>query len=859
MSVVLSFKRRLLVSLLATAAAATPAAAQVATGSGQTTGAETPSTTGGDDIIVTAQKRDENIQNVPLSIQAIGTRKLDQLNISNFNQYTQLLPSVAFQTSQPGVTTVYMRGVASGGDGNHSGSLPSVGVYLDEQPVTTIGGTLDVHVYDIARIESLAGPQGTLYGASSEAGTIRIITNKPDLSGFYGRVDGEVNTVAHGGVGYVTEGMLNIPLASMMALRVVGFYQKDAGFIDNVAGTRSFIGGITVNNNAFVKNNYNDTETYGGRAALKIDLDDNWTVTPTVLYQEQRNHGSYAYDPKVGDLKVQRFFPEYRRDRFVQAALTIEGKLGNWDVTYAGSYLDRKALQSSDYTDYAEAYDSLYSSVGGLAGYFYYQDNAGNTIDPRQRIIGTDHFKKTSQELRVASPADAPFRLVAGAFYQRQSNLIFQDYQIANLGSALSVNGYPGTLWLTRQHRVDKDYAVFGEASYDLTPKLSITAGARGYIYDNSLVGFFGFGRNPGVDPADGRAFSATPFNAAGSSRTGVAGCYLSGGGTLRDRYLSGGAITPFLNTPDVGAIPCTNLGVPDNAGGISPKQADGQGVTYRFTANWKPVQDVLIYGTWSRGFRPGGINRRGDVADYAADFLTNYELGWKTTLLGGAVRFNGAIYQQNWDAFQFAFLGANSFTVIQNGPNARIRGIESDINVNTGPLSLSVAGSYTDAQTRQNLCLEARANFVCDGLTAGGQQNLISAPAGTRLPITPRFKISGSARYTVPIGTVKGYVQALVAHQSSASSDIRTAVYETGTGNVVNPAALLGRLEAYTTGNLAVGAELQRFTLEVFARNIWDERGQIARYQQCGSCYQRPYIVPVTPRTIGVRLGAKF
>ena len=124
----------------------------------------------GDEIIVTAQKREENLQDVPISVQAIGTRRLDQLNVSNFEDYTKQLPSVSYQTAAPGFTVVYMRGVATGGDGNHTGSLPSVGSYLDEQPVTTIGGTLDVHIYDIARIESLAGPQGTLYGASSEAG-----------------------------------------------------------------------------------------------------------------------------------------------------------------------------------------------------------------------------------------------------------------------------------------------------------------------------------------------------------------------------------------------------------------------------------------------------------------------------------------------------------------------------------------------------------------------------------------------------------------------------------------------------------------------------------------------------------------
>jgi len=175
------------------------------------------------EIIVTAQKREENLQNVPISVQAIGTRRLDQLNVSNFEDYTKQLPSVSFQTAAPGFTTVYMRGVATGGDGNHTGSLPSVGFYLDEQPVTTIGGTLDVHIYDIARIESLAGPQGTLYGASSEAGTIRIITNKPELGVTSGRVDGELNTVAHGGVGGSLEGMINLPVADNIAFRGVAF------------------------------------------------------------------------------------------------------------------------------------------------------------------------------------------------------------------------------------------------------------------------------------------------------------------------------------------------------------------------------------------------------------------------------------------------------------------------------------------------------------------------------------------------------------------------------------------------------------------------------------------------------------
>lgn len=784
-----------------------------------------------DEIIVTAQKREENLQNVPISIQALGTRKLDQLNVANFQDFSKLLPSVSFQSSQPGVTTVYMRGVASGGDGNHSGSLPSVGVYLDEQPVTTIGGTLDVHIYDIARIESLAGPQGTLYGASSQAGTIRIITNKPSTAGFEGRVDGELNTIKHGGIGGRLEGMINAPLSEMAAVRLVGWYQKDAGYIDNVPGTRSFLptpGGITVDNDAFVEKDFNDAEIYGGRAALKVDLDDNWTITPTVLYQKQKSHGTFAQDPLVGDLQVQRFYPDSRSDKFIQAALTIEGKLGNFDVTYAGAYLDRKTYQINDYTDYAEAYDALYASYGGLAGYFYLEDNAGNDIDPRQYIIGTDHFRKLSQELRISSPQDSRFRVVAGLFFQRQSNEIHQDYIVPGLADALSVNGRPGTLWLTEQKRVDKDYAAFGEASFDITPTITLTGGGRYYKYDNSLIGFFGFGRNP----------NGPPFNGAGSSRTGVAGCYTTTGAILRDN--PGGTLLPA----EVEGGPCTNLADYVN-GKLVPKRTKDTGFTHRLNLTWKPSEDVLTYATWSRGFRPGGINRRATIAPYDADFLTNYELGIKTTLAGGLVRLNAAVYLQNWKRFQFSFLGLNSFTEIHNGPNARIKGIEADINIRpTDGLTISAAASYTDAKTRNNLCAIDDPTYQC----TADPDNSIAAPKGTRLPVTPKFNGNATVRYAFPVGPGELHLQSVIAHRGSASSDIR-----------VDVANELGRIRGSTTVDFAVGFDWSRYSFELFLQNAFDERAELSRFSNCGQCNGRVQILVNQPQTLGARLGAKF
>ncbi len=795
-------------------------------------------TVGDDEIIVTAQKREENLQNVPISIQALSTRKLDQLGISDFNEFTKQLPSVSFQTSQPGSTTVYMRGVASGGDGNHSASLPSVGVYLDEQPVTTIGGTIDVHIYDIARIESLAGPQGTLYGASSQAGTIRIITNKPDSSGFAARADAEINTVKGGKQGGKLEAMLNFPLGENAALRVVGWAEHAAGFIDNVPATRAFLpqpGGIVVTNANVVDSNINEQDVIGGRAALRVDLDDNWTVTPTVLYQKLENKGSFSYDPSVGDPKTNRFYPEFRNDEFVQAALTIEGKIGDWDLTYAGAYMDRKVKGFSDYTDYAEAYDALYASYGGLAGYFYFENAAGAEIDPRQTIASGDHFKKLSQELRIASPQDKRLRLVAGLFYQRQSNDIFQDYLVPGLAPLLSVNGRPGTLWLTKQERIDKDYAAFGEVSFDLSDKLTLTAGGRYYEYDNSLVGFFGFGRDPAF--VQGAAGNPPP-NVAGSSRTGVAGCFTTEGLTLRDAQLQGRTTT--LAPAVIPGTFCTNLADFKN-GALVPKRTKDNGFLYRANLTFKPVDDVLIYGTVSRGFRPGGINRRATVPAYAPDFINNFELGWKTSPVQG-LRLNGAVYYQKWKSFQYSFLGENSFTQIQNGPDANIKGVEIDMNYNTGNgFTLSAAAAYTDAKTNGILCAGAT------DTTPDCSASSVSAPKDTRLPITSKFKGSMTGRYEFDAIGGKAHMQAGVSHQSSASSDIRVA-----------NAAIIGRLKAFTTADLAVGIEFDRINFELFADNVFDERGQLSRFVNCGQC-TRTNIVPSQPQTIGFRIGGKF
>jgi iron complex outermembrane recepter protein len=772
----------------------------------------------GEEIIVTATKRSENLQDVPIAITAITTKTLDDLQINAFEDYARLVPSLSFKTGGgggsadgPGTVNVYFRGVANGENANHSTSLPSAGVYLDEQPITTIGGALDIHVFDIARVEALAGPQGTLYGASSESGTVRIITNKPDLSSTYGAVNLEANKVAHGDFGYSGEGFINLPVSSNMAARVVGWYRHDAGYIDNIHGTVTYpFSGITRDNAPWAEDDYNDATTYGARAALKIDLDENWTVTPALIAQKQKSHGSFAEERGLGDLETMQFQKEESEDSWWQAALTVEGKIGNFDVTYAGAYLRRQVDYIVDYSDYTYFYDEI-------AGYgaYWYDNNSEFVIDPTQYVIGDDSYKKVSHELRFASPSDKRLRLVAGLFYQRQRHNIEQHYIIDDIADFLEVDGTVDNIWLTKQSRVDRDYAAFGEVSFDVTPQITLTGGGRWYKFDNTLKGWFGFNN-----------FTDDDIGYSSNS----------------DYLCQGPAI--------VQGSPCTNL----------DKRVKDTGFVHRLNATWKPNDDLLLYATWSRGFRPGGVNRRGSLPPYDPDFLTNYEAGAKLSF-GRGSHFNVAIYQEDWKDIQLSFLGANGLSEVRNAGDARIRGIEADLLLRpTEGLTWSTGVSYNDAKMRTDFCfvedpdcLFFRAFDPVNGFD-------VFAPKGTRLPLTAKWKGSSRARYEWNARSdVRANVQAVVSYEGSRTRDIRNAVQD-----------IYGNLDAYTEVDIGAGIEKGSWSANLFVKNLFDTRGELAKNIQCNEfvcgnplgeadMVGKVYTVVTRPRTVGLQIGRKF
>jgi outer membrane receptor protein involved in Fe transport len=745
-----------------------------------------------EELVVTAQKRQENIQDVPVAVTALSTRKLQELQVEKFDDYAKFLPSVAYQSSAPGFSTVYMRGVASGGDGNHSGSMPSVGTYLDEQPITTIGGALDLHVYDVARVEALAGPQGTLYGANSQAGTIKIVTNSADPSGFAASYDVGANTVSDGAPGYSLEGMVNVPLGDRAAVRLVAWKVHDGGYIDNVKGTRTYpTSGVTINNNALAEDNYNDADTWGVRIAGLVDVAEGWTVRPTFMSQDTQSNGIFGYDRTQGPMKVTHFLPEDAHDRWHQAALAVEGRIADFDLVATTAYMDRRIDTHSDYTDYSFFYDTLFGSGA------YITDATGQVIDPTQRITGRDHFTRVSNEIRLSSPQDQRIRYVVGAFQQRQTHFIEQNYQIPGIAPDITVTGWPNTLWLTEQMRIDRDYAAFGEAYIDITDRLTLSLGMRAFKTDNSLEGFFGF--------SDGY-----------SSKTGEAACFAPG---------------------KVGRSPCTNL----------DKRVKETGQIYKVNLSYKLSDDKLVYGTYSQGFRPGGINRRATLAPYEADYLYNYELGWKTEWADNTLRWNGAVFFETWKDFQFSFLGANSFTQILNAGQAEIKGAETEVSWAAPVQGLTLAGgaSYTDAYLTEAYCGTTDAQGKPIKTCADPQ-----APSGTALPVTPKLKANARARYEFELAGFDAHVQAVGVYQSEAWPDLR-----------LEERGISGQQESFGTVDLAAGLTRDNWRVELTIANLFDEVGDKYRYSQCTPtvCGGKTYSVAIQPRTLGLSFGQKF
>ena len=805
---------------IALAQAAAPAADQAATPE------QKPAGLG--EIVVTATRRAESVQKVPISLQALTPEKLEQRQVVNFADYAALLPSVSYASLGPGRSDLYFRGISFDSEGAGDTSQRSVaGIYLDEIPMTTAGRMPEVHVYDMQRVEALSGPQGTLFGSSSLSGTLRLITNKPKIGVFEGGYDVEINKFTKGGpnVGTVDEGFVNIPVSKNVAIRLMGYYDHAGGYIDNVAATHVYpvySGGVqtgtyTISNsstlpadsvNNLAKRDFNTVDEYGGRAALLAQFGD-WSIMPQVVYQFLDAKGAFNYDPKVGDLQVHDFGPTDNRDMWVQAALTINGKVGDFDLVSSTGYMHRRIKNSNDYTYYSVAYDQP-----GNTSSIWFHDKNGNLINPTQIYFGNNTFTNFTQEIRLSVPKSWPFTLTVGGFYQHQKKEINEEYAIPGLSQTVDnavinpLTGLPQSqllrddaFYLTENNKDYNDYALFAEGTYPITPTLKLTGGLRLFRAKDSDSGF------------DGTAAASAFPN---------------------------GCATPFT-APRLQA--CDNV--------TPPKPYNETGETHKVSLAWQFAPSRMLYATYSTGFRPGGNNTIAKNYPYKSDKLSNYEMGFKTSW-GPNFRVNGAVYYEYWKGIQYFIvpIGFNGNGLTLNAGNARVYGAEADFDWHIGNLALSGSGSYNDAALASDFCGLSAPNSVVQFTNCAGIPGEIAAVKGTRLPRQPKFKGQMQARYTYTVGKLDGFAQLAANHQSSSTSNLDAT-----------KDALLGDVPGFTSADFSTGVSKDKWSLEFFIENITDTRGQLSRNTFCAIevCSGSTRTLPSKPRFVGLKFSNKF
>ena len=439
-----------------------------------------------EEVIVSAQKKSENLQNVPISVTTLSADELDSLNIKDFADYVLQLPAASAVQRRPGQGQIFMRGISDGCNVNQSLQGPAVAIYLDESPVTMIGDNLDVHVYDIERVESLTGPQGTLYGAASQAGNLKIITKKPS-SEFDSGFNLSAESTRGGDGSTMVEGFVNIPLSQNAALRFVGFNDRDGGFIDSVNDSITYpVSGITRSNEVFVEDNFNDAVKDGYRAALRVDLSENWKLDVNYMGQETSTNGVWDHNPdELGEYNVSRFYDDKTHDEWTRFSATVTGDLGFADLTFTTSSLERDFEVLSDY--------SHYSIDGYVEGYYTcYEYYFGPCVDPSIQFENDTHQEYDTTEVRLSSKEGEKFNWIIGAFQTENVTEYDSQWHVPAINPAAAVPGSDDLYYQTDQVRAEDESAVFGELYYQINDKMELTLGHRKFDNETTLKGFVG-------------------------------------------------------------------------------------------------------------------------------------------------------------------------------------------------------------------------------------------------------------------------------------------------------------------------------------------------------------------------------
>ena len=817
------------------------------------------------EITVTAQRRTENMQDVPITIQALTGDALKELSVTTFDDFIKYLPNVTQNGFGPGQSNIYMRGLSLGTNANvgpgTGATLPNVAVYLDDQAVSFPGHNLDVYAADIERIEVLEGPQGTLFGSGAEAGVLRYITNKPKLDVTEGIVNAGYSYTAHGDPNSSADATLNLPLiADTLALRAVIYDESRGGYINNVPGTfarsgsdlgiHDFNNGLVPTNSVVINNNNTvgraqNPVTYKGiRLSGLAKVDDDWSALLTQSYQQMDAQGVFYEMPygsegttftpagqpigtrPLPNLSVTTFNPAYNKDKFENTSLTVSDKLGKLKGVYSGTYLVRNLETTADYTNYARG---VYGSYYQCAGLSPKSAAAGACYSPS--AIWKDAEKSTHQthEIRLSTPDEWRMRGIAGAYYEKfvitdETQWLYKT--VPSCSAAVDANCFnnPGfvpdafttnpsigdnTAYVWSVLRTVAQKAVFGSMDVDIIPKaLTLTLGTRYYHFNEQEIG----------------------------QASGSFGCKQS-------------APTAYFG-------PCLNSVI--NLNTDQPNSVKYTGFKSRANLSFKPTDDTLLYYTWSQGFRPGGFNLASysvglvdGVASfitpkvYAPDSLTNNEIGFKSLWLNRRVELNGAVYNEDWKQVQTFFFdpqsGLSTHAFTTNGPVYQVRGGELQLVLRIAEgLSVQGASSYNKSKLTNSPALI--------------NNNPASATFGTPLNIVSPYGGLGSPLADSPL-----HEWNIRLRDEFALSDYK-AFWQIGAQHIGDSLSSTGYISAYdqpgyTTYDASVGAGRDAWGVQIFGQNLTSVNASLTTAS--GQFVKTETVI--RPRVVGVKISYKF
>ncbi|MDT9600354.1 TonB-dependent receptor [Sphingosinicella rhizophila] len=721
------------------------------------------------DIIVTARRREESLMDVPVSISAVTAEEIELRGAKTLEDLARSVPGlVVARGSEQGDKNFAIRGISS---------ASTVAVYLDDTPITFGENSPDLKLFDIAQVEVLRGPQGTLFGASSMGGAIRYASPRAHFTAFegMGRVEGSL--LRYGGTSYEGQGVVTGPLVhDRLALRLSGFYRHDAGYNDLRDET----------NGEIVRRNIDTVDSFGGRAALSARIGERVEGTLSVIYQDEDHDGLPTFFSGRGVTDTIALPPRsrvgradnFRKDRTVLPNLTLSADLGFARLTSSSSYVNRKLAVGADFSYFVQA--------------------ALGIPDPFPLSVQSREFREFSgyvQELRLASSSTGPLQWLLGGFYRKTSEHRPQSVP-SNLGvliPALEPALLPGGSLFERE--VDtrrRQLAGFGELSYTIADVLTITAGVRFTELKQRI---------------DREA----------------------------DGLFNGGFSEVHLASKE------------------SP-------ITPKFSVQYSPSDQVMVYATAAKGFREGGPNAPVPLslpacvsalaalgltdapATYGTDSLWSYELGTKLQTSDRKFRVVGAVYHIDWSKIQESInlSGGCGFGFTDNIGSARSRGFELEATWRpVNGLSIDVALGHNNAKLTQDLIT---------GANASGP--IIAAPKGTRLSDTPDWTAFVAGHYTFPLsGSWKGFARAELQYVGDARRHLNTPSDD--------PRNLFQ--QSYELVNLRFGVTSGETEIQFFVNNLFNDDTLLYQsYQNFapGTAYEG---IQVRPRVIGISAKRLF